>query len=142
MSTTAAEYNAKMIDEFRANEGRVGGIWEGTPLLLLLHHTGAKSGVSRVNPVGYLPDEPRYLIFASNGGAPSNPDWYHNLKAQPNTKIEIGSETVDVVAEEATDEERERLFASGADRFPDLAKYARKTDRVIPVIVLTPLGGA
>jgi deazaflavin-dependent oxidoreductase (nitroreductase family) len=141
MSTTAAEYNAKVIAEFRANEGRVGGSWEGTQLLLL-HNTGAKSGVSRVNPVGYLPDKRRYLIFASNGGAPSNPDWYHNLKAQPKTRIEVGSETIDVVAEEATGEERERLFARGADRFPDLAKYARKADRVIPVIVLTPLGGA
>ena len=140
MSTSAADYNAKLIDEFRANDGCVGGVWEGTPLLLL-HHTGAKSGTSRVNPVGYLPDGPRYLIFASNGGAPSNPDWYHNLKAQPNTKIEVGRETVDVVAEEATGEERERLFARGADRFPDLAKYGRTTDRVIPVIVLTPLGG-
>ena len=141
MSTTAAEYNAKVIDEFRANEGRVGGMWEGTPLLLL-HHTGARSGVSRVNPVGYLPDEPRYVIFASNGGAPSSPDWYHNLKAQPTTRIEVESETIDVVAEEATGEERERLFARGAERFPDLARHARRTDRVIPVIVLTPLGGA
>ena len=141
MSTTAAEYNAKVIDEFRASEGRVGGMWEGTPLLLL-HHTGARSGVSRVNPVGYLPDEPRYVIFASNGGAPSNPDWYHNLKAQPTTRIEVESETIDVVAEEATGEERERLFARGAERFPDLARHARRTDRVIPVIVLKPLGGA
>jgi deazaflavin-dependent oxidoreductase (nitroreductase family) len=141
MSTTVTEYNAKVIDEFRASEGRVGGIWERTPLLLL-HHTGAKSGASRVNPVGYLPDEPSYLIFASNGGAPSNPDWHHNLKAQPNTRAEVGSETIDVVAEEATGEERERLFARGIERFPDLAKYARKTDRVIPVIVLTPLRGA
>ena len=141
MSTTAAEYNAKVIDEFRANKGRVDGMWEGTPLLLL-HHTGARSGVSRVTPVGYLPDEPRYLIFASNGGAPSNPGWYHNLKAQPTTRIEVESETIDVVAEEATGEERERLFARGAERFPDLARHARRTDRVIPVIVLKPLGGA
>jgi deazaflavin-dependent oxidoreductase (nitroreductase family) len=141
MSSTAAEYNAKVIDQFRANEGRVGGIWEGTPLLLL-HHIGAKSGVSRVSPVGYMLDEPRYLIFASNGGALSNPDWYHNLKAQPDTRIEVGGETIDVVAEEATGEDRERLFARGVERFPDLAKHARKTERVIPVIVLTPLGGA
>jgi deazaflavin-dependent oxidoreductase (nitroreductase family) len=141
MSTSAADYNAKLIDEFRANDGRVGGVWEGTPLLLL-HHTGAKSGASRVNPLGYLPDEPRYLIFASNGGAPSNPDWYHNLKAQPNTSIEVGRETIDVVAEEATGEERERLFTRGAGRFPDLAKHARKTGRAIPVIVLTPVDGA
>ena len=140
MSTSAEDYNAKLIVEFRANDGRVGGVWEGTPLLLL-HHTGAKSGASRVNPVGYLPDPPRYLIFASNGGATSNPDWYHNLKAQPNTSIEVGPETIDVLAEEAMGEERKRLFARGADRFPDLAKYARTADRVIPVIVLTPLGG-
>jgi deazaflavin-dependent oxidoreductase (nitroreductase family) len=140
MSTSAGDYDAKLIDEFRAKGGRVGGVWEGTPLLL--HHTGAKSGASRVNPVAYLADTPRYLIFAANGGATSNPDWYHNLKAHPNTRIEVGSETIDVVAEEATGEERERLFARGADRFPDLAKYARKADRVIPVIVLTPLGGA
>ena len=140
MSTSAEDYNAKLIVEFRANDGRVGGVWEGTPLLLL-HHTGAKSGASRVNPVGYLPDPPRYLIFASNGGATSNPDWYHNLKAQPNTSIEVGPETIDVLAEEAMGEERKRLFARGADRFPDLAKYARKADRVIPVIVLTPFGG-
>jgi deazaflavin-dependent oxidoreductase (nitroreductase family) len=138
---TAADYNAKVIDEFRASEGRVGGIWTGTPLLLL-HHTGAKSGVSRANPVGYLADAARYLVFASNGGALSNPDWYHNLKADPNTKIEVGSETIDVFAEEAAGEERECLFARGAKRFPDLAKYARKTDRVVPVIVLTPVGSA
>lgn len=136
---TAAEYNAKLIEEFRANEGRVGGVWEGTPLLLL-HHTGAKSQASRVNPVGYLPDGPRYLIFASNGGAPSNPGWYHNLRAQPKTSIEVGSDTIDVIAEEATGDERERLFGLGAARFPQLAEYARNTDRIVPVIVLTPLG--
>jgi deazaflavin-dependent oxidoreductase (nitroreductase family) len=139
-STTAEEYNGTVIVEFRANEGRVGGIWEGTPLLLL-HHIGARSGASRVTPLGYLSDAGRYLIFASNGGAPGNPDWYHNLEGQPNTTIEVGSETIDVMAEEATGEERERLFARGAERFPDIAKYARKTDRLIPVIVLTPLGG-
>ena len=136
MSETPAEYNAKIIKDFRANQGHVGGMWEGTPLLLL-HHTGARSGVSRVNPVGYLPDEPRYVIFASNGGAPSNPDWYHNLKAQPTTRIEVESETIDVVAEEATRTERERLFAKAAERYPQLHDLAHKTDRVIPMIVLT-----
>jgi deazaflavin-dependent oxidoreductase (nitroreductase family) len=115
----------------------VGGGFAGTPLLLL-HHTGARSGLTRVNPVGYLHDDDRYLIFASNGGAPSNPDWYHNLKAEPRTRIEVKTETVNVSAEEATGEERTRLFAIGADRFPQLAEYARKTNRVIPVIVLTP----
>ena len=141
MSATAAEYNATVIDEFRTHEGRVSGIWEGTPLLLL-HHIGAKSGASRVSPLGYLADESRYLIFASNGGGRNNPDWYHNLKANPSTRIEVGRETVDVVAEEATGEEREGLFTRGAERFPDLAKHARKTDREIPVIALTPVGGA
>jgi deazaflavin-dependent oxidoreductase (nitroreductase family) len=141
MSAAAAEYNAKVIDEFRGNEGSVGGIWEGTALLLL-HHTGVKSGTSRVNPVAYLADKSTYLIFASNGGAPSNPDWYYNLKVKPNTRIEVGGETIDVVAREATGEERERLFRRGAERFPDLAKHALKTDRNIPVIVFTPLGGA
>jgi deazaflavin-dependent oxidoreductase (nitroreductase family) len=135
MSTPEAEYNARVIAEFRANDGRLGGSWEGTPVLLL-HHTGATSGVSRINPVAYLPTEHGYLIFASNGGAPGNPGWYHNLKAQRNTRIEVGSETIDVVAEEATGEERERLFARGAERFPALAIFARRTDRVIPVIVL------
>lgn len=141
MSATAAEYNAKLIDEFRDNEGRVGGIWEGTPLLLL-HHTGARLGVSRVNPVGYLADKSRYVIFASNGGAPRNPAWYHNLRANPRTRIEVGRKLIEVVAEEARGEERERLFRRASERFPDLAEHARKTDRDIPVIVLTPLGGA
>jgi deazaflavin-dependent oxidoreductase (nitroreductase family) len=146
MSTTAiegkavmvtSEYNAKIIAEFRANQGRVGGIWEGTPLLLL-HHTGARSGASRVNPVAYLPTDRGYMIWAANGGAPSNPDWYHNLKAHPNTTIEIGKETIEVMAEEATGAERERLFATAAERYPQLYDLARKTDRVIPIIKLTP----
>jgi deazaflavin-dependent oxidoreductase (nitroreductase family) len=137
MSETPAEYNAKVIGEFRANNGRVGGMWEGTPLLLL-HHTGAKSGESRVNPVAYLPDEARYLIWASNGGAPRQPGWYQNLKAQPTTTIEVGSETIDVVAEEALGDERDRLFARAAERYPQLAELARKTKRVVPVMVLTP----
>ena len=141
MSEAPAEYNAKIIAEFRANQGRVGGMWEGTPLLLL-HHTGAKSGLSRVNPVAYLPDNQRYLIWAANGGAPNNPDWYHNIKAHPNTRIEIRSETVDVVAEEATSGERERLFANAAERYPQLDELARKTPRVIPMVVLTPRGKA
>jgi deazaflavin-dependent oxidoreductase (nitroreductase family) len=136
MSTTAAEFNAQVIREFRARGGRVGGVFEGTPLLLL-HHTGAESGASRVNPVGYLRDGGRYLIFASNGGAPRDPAWVGNLMAAPLTSIEVGSETIDVVAEQATGEERDRLFTLGAARFPQLAEYARTTDRVIPVIALT-----
>ncbi|MGH2881762.1 MAG: nitroreductase/quinone reductase family protein, partial [Solirubrobacteraceae bacterium] len=114
------------------------GVWEETPLLLL-HHTGAKSGLSRVNPVAYLPYNERYMIWAANGGALSNPAWYHNLKAHPDTRIEVGNETIDVVAEEAAGPERERLFAAAAARYPQLHEAAQKaTPRVIPMVVLTP----
>jgi deazaflavin-dependent oxidoreductase (nitroreductase family) len=139
VSETRAQYNARIIAEFRANQGRVGGIWEATPLLLL-HHTGAQSGSRRVNPVAYLPDNQSYLIWAANGGAPNNPAWYHNLKAQPNTRIEVGSETIDVVAEEATGAERERLWAKATWRYPQLIEAAGKTSRAIPMVVLTPCG--
>lgn len=136
-AVTSAEYDAEIIDYFRAHQGRVTGVWEGVRLLLL-HHIGARSGASRVNPLGYLPDEQRYLIFASNGGAPNNPDWYYNLMARPVTRIEVGDRIIDVVGEEAKGEDRERLFARGVERFPQLAEYARKSGRLIPVIVLTP----
>jgi deazaflavin-dependent oxidoreductase (nitroreductase family) len=137
MSTSPADFNAKIIEEFRANEGRVGGVFEGNPLLLL-HHTGAKSGRSRINPLAYQSDGGRYVIFASKAGAPSNPDWYHNLKAQPNVSIDVGTDTIDVVASEATGEERERLYRTQAERIPQFADYEQQTERVIPVIVLTP----
>lgn len=137
MAETAMEYNAQIIAEFRANQGRVGGIWEDIPLLLL-HHTGAKSGVSRVNPVAYLPDDSCYFIWAANGGAPKHPAWYQNLKAHPITSIEVGGETIDVVIDEAKGDERERLFAKATQRYPQLAEAAKRTDRVIPMLVLTP----
>ncbi|MGO9249790.1 MAG: nitroreductase family deazaflavin-dependent oxidoreductase [Solirubrobacteraceae bacterium] len=140
MSTSPTEFNAKIIDEFRANEGRIGGMFEGMPLLLL-HHTGAKSGKSRVNPLAYQADDGRYVIFASKAGAPENPAWYHNLMAHPQTKIEVGTDTIDVVAGEATGEERERLFRTQAERVPQFAEYEQKAaGRVIPVVVLTPAG--
>ena len=137
MSTSPADFNAKIIEEFRANEGRVGGMFQGMPLLLL-HHTGAKSGVRRTNPLGYLSDGGRYVVFASKGGAPTNPDWYYNLKANPNVTIEVGTDTLDVVATEATGEEHERLYRTQAERVPQFAEYEQKTERIIPVIVLTP----
>jgi len=111
--------------------------WSGSPLLLL-HHLGAKSGAERVNPVAYLHDEGRYVIFASKAGAPTNPGWYHNLKAHPETTIEVGSGTLDVTASEASGAERERLFAAQAGRSPQFEEDQQKTDRLIPVIVLTP----
>jgi len=137
MSTSPAEFNAKVIDEFRANEGRVGGMFDSMQMLLL-HHKGAKSGQSHVNPLAYLSDADRYVIFASKGGAPTNPGWYYNLKAHPNVTIEVGSDTLEVMASEAEGEERDRLFDTQAERMPQFAEYAEKTDRLIPVIVLTP----
>ncbi len=138
MSTSPADFNATIIEEFHANGGRVGGMFEGTPLLLL-HHTGARSGKSRINPLGYQRDKGRYVVFASKAGAPTNPDWYHNLKARPEVTIEVGTETIDVVASEATGEERERLFRAQTERAPQYAEYATRTERLIPVIVLTPI---
>jgi deazaflavin-dependent oxidoreductase (nitroreductase family) len=135
--TTPADFNAQIIDEFRTNGGRVGGMFEGMPLLLL-HHSGARSGQSRVNPVAYLKDGDRYVIFASKAGAPTNPGWYHNLKADPNVTIEVGTDTLAAVAGEATGEERERLYNVQVERAPTFADYQKKTERIIPVIVLTP----
>jgi deazaflavin-dependent oxidoreductase (nitroreductase family) len=137
MAETPAEYNAKIIAEFRGNEGRVGGPWEDIPLLLL-YHTGARSATEHVNPVAYLHDDSRYFIWAANGGAPQHPAWYHNLKAHPVTRIEVGNETVNVVAEEMTGPQRDQLFARATDRYPQLADAAHKTDRVIPIVVLRP----
>jgi deazaflavin-dependent oxidoreductase (nitroreductase family) len=138
MSTSPTDFNAQIIEEFHANGGRVGGMFEGMPLLLL-HHIGAKSGKSRINPLAYQSDEGRYVVFASKAGAPTNPDWYHNLKAQPHIKIEVGTDTIDVVASEALGEERERLYRTQAERVPQFGEYEKRTERVIPVIILTPL---
>jgi deazaflavin-dependent oxidoreductase (nitroreductase family) len=137
MSTSPQNFNTKVIDEFRANEGRVGGPFEGLSILLL-HHTGAKSGERRINPLAYRRDDGRYVIFASKGGSPTHPAWYHNLKAHPETTIEAGTETIDVTAGEASGEERERLFRAQAGDVPQFGEYERRTERVIPVIVLTP----
>lgn len=137
MSTSPADFNAKIIDEFRANEGRVGGMFESMPLLLL-HHTGARSGTAYTNPLAYLRDGDRYVIFASKAGAPDNPGWYYNLKAQPEVTIEVGTDTLDVHADEADTAERDRLFSTQAERSPAFAEYQAKAGRVIPVMVLTP----
>src|SRR5579863_10548998 len=111
MSTSPADFNAQVIEEFRANHGHVGGPFENMSLLLL-HHVGARSGQARVNPLAYHRDGDRYVIFASKAGAPTNPDWYHNLKAHPNTTIEVGTDTIDVAASEVTGEERDRLYST------------------------------
>jgi deazaflavin-dependent oxidoreductase (nitroreductase family) len=137
MSTSPQDFNARIIEEFHANDGRVCGMFEDSTLLLL-HHVGAKTGQDRINPLAYNRDGDRYVIFASKAGAPTNPDWYHNLKAHPDVSIEVGTDTIDVVAAEATGEERERLFSAQVERSPGFGDYQAKTDRVIPVIVLTP----
>lgn len=140
MSTSPADFNAKVIDEFRANEGRVGGMFASMPILLL-HHTGARSGTERVNPLAYNRDGERYVIIASKGGAPKHPAWYHNLTAHPDATIEVGTQTLRVRATEATSEERERLYRAQAELMPQFAEYAEKTTRTIPVVVLTPTAG-
>jgi deazaflavin-dependent oxidoreductase (nitroreductase family) len=137
MSTTPSDFNAGVIEEFRANGGKAGGMFEGKPLLLV-HNVGAKSGREFVTPLVYLADDDRYVIFASKGGAPVNPGWYHNLKARPNVSIEVGTDTLEVVAEEAIGEERDRLYGIQEQQQPQFAEYAVKTKRKIPVIVLTP----
>jgi deazaflavin-dependent oxidoreductase (nitroreductase family) len=137
MSTSPADFNAQIIEEFRANEGRVGGMFEGAPMLLL-HHIGAKSGTHRVNPLVYQADDGRYVVFASKGGAPTDPDWFHNLMANPDTSIEVGAEHLDVRAEQATGEERDRLFTTQKERAPQFAEYEQKTERTIPVVILVP----
>ena len=139
MTTTPNDFNAGVIEEFRANGGTAGGIFEGKPLLLL-HNVGAKSGTDFVTPLVYLEDGDNWAIFASKGGAPNNPGWYHNLKAQPEVSIEIGDDTVEVTAEEATGDERDRLYSIQEVQQPQFAEYQQKTDRTIPVIVLKPRG--
>src|SRR5712692_6016623 len=124
--TTVQDWNNHIITEFRANEGRVGGPFKGAPMLLL-HHTGAKSGKVRVNPLMYLADGDRLLIFASKGGAPTHPDWFHNLRANPAATVEVGSDTFGVEAEELTGDERERLFAKQAGLYPQFGEYQART---------------
>jgi deazaflavin-dependent oxidoreductase (nitroreductase family) len=129
------EFNKGVIEEFRANGGRVGGPFEGAPLLLLTS-IGAKSGAPRTTPLMYLPDGERLVIFASKAGAPSHPAWYHNLLANRSATIEVGGDTFDVDVDVASGEERERLFSQQSELMPQFADYAQKTTREIPVVVL------
>ncbi len=131
------DWNKQVIEEFRANGGKVGGQFKGAPLLLL-HTTGAKSGQARVNPVMYLADGDNDVVFASKGGAPTSPDWYHNLVANPRASIEVGDKTIKVVARLAEGDERERLFSRQKELYPGFADYEAKTTRQIPVVILEP----
>jgi deazaflavin-dependent oxidoreductase (nitroreductase family) len=129
------DFNTKIIEEFRANDGKVGGPFEGATIVLL-QTTGAKSGQPRVHPVVYRTDGGRMYVFASKAGAPTNPDWYYNLVAHPDISVEVGSDTFDVTATEIKGAERDRIYADQAREFPGFADYQANTDRVIPVIAL------
>src|SRR5436305_5017068 len=131
--TNEKDFNASNIAEFRANHGRVGGNFEGAPLLIL-HSVGARSGQPRTNIMMYQADGERYLIFASKAGADDNPAWYWNLKANPDARIEVGDDIVDVHASELERAERDEKYALQAQRYPGFADYERKTSRVIPVV--------
>ena len=133
----ANDFNQKIVEEFRANDGKVGGPFEGLPMVLV-HHTGAKSGTERVNPLAYQRlDDDSVAIFASKGGAPTNPDWFHNLVAHPNTSVEIGTERYDVTARVAAGDERQRIWEAQKEAFPNFAEYeATSGGREIPVVVL------
>lgn len=130
------DWNKQIIEEFRANEGRVGGNFEGKTLLLL-HTTGAKSGQPRINPVMYIPDGERYVVVASKAGAPTNPDWYYNIVANPRFSVEVGTEQFDVVATVTDEPERTELFKKMVAYAPGFGDYEKNTTRVIPVITLT-----
>ncbi|WP_030722105.1 nitroreductase family deazaflavin-dependent oxidoreductase [Streptomyces sp. NRRL F-2580] len=138
--TEELDWNAKIIDEFRTNEGRVGGAFEGAPLVLV-HHRGRRSGQERVSPMMYLSHETEpdiVYVFASKGGAPTDPDWYRNLLAAGEGAVERGTETYRVSVRELDGAERDRVFAEQARRYPGFAEYARQTAgiRVIPVLEL------
>lgn len=138
MATSPRDWNGSIIKEFRTNAGKVGGFFEGKPVLLL-HHVGAKSGTERVNPLMYRREGDRFVVFASKGGAPNNPDWFHNLKANPICSVEVGTDTVEVKARVAGREERDALYAKQAEEFPQFGEYEKQTSRTIPVVVLEPV---
>ena len=129
------ETNKQIISEFRANDGVVGGMFEGLTLLLL-HHAGAKSGTERVSPLVYRSEGDAWVVFGSKGGAPTNPDWYYNLLANPTTTVELGTETHAVTARVAEGAERTRIWEATKTEIPTFAEYEARSGRDIPVIVL------
>ena len=129
------DWNATVINDFRANAGKVGGNFEGAPVLLL-HTTGAKTGQERINPMMYLNEDGRYFVFASKAGADTHPDWYHNLVATPEVTVELGTDTFEATATTLSEPERQRIYAVQAERYPGFAEYQSKTSRVIPVVEL------
>jgi deazaflavin-dependent oxidoreductase (nitroreductase family) len=133
----ASDINTKMIEEFRANEGRVGGPWADTTLILI-HHIGARSGTERVTPLGCSPQgDGRFAIVASNGGSSAHPDWYYNLKANPRINVEVGTQTFTVLAEEVDGTVRAGLWSKLVAEYPSVGEYQARTTRQIPVFMLT-----
>ena len=133
------EFNRQLIEEYRANGGKVTGIFAGAPLLVLTT-TGARSGQPRVTPLVYTTDNGRWVVIASKGGAPTHPDWYYNLRANPEVTVEVGTESFPARATITTGAERQRLFDQMAVRMPNFAEYQRNTVRQLPVIVLERAG--
>ena len=135
MADSDKSFNQRLIEEFRANDGKVGGQFEGRPLLILTT-TGAKSGLPREIPLVHDRDGERLVVIASKGGAPTNPDWYHNVVANPDVTVELPGESFQGTAVPATGEERDRLFGLMAQKMPGFADYQRTVDRTIPVVVI------
>lgn len=133
------EMNRTVIDEFRANGGKAGGVFEGKPLVLV-HHTGAKSGTERIAPLVPLVDDGRIYIFASKGGADTNPDWYRNLVANPGVTVELGTDTYPASARVLEGAERDEIYAKQVEVEPQFGEYQKKTTRVIPVVELVRAG--
>ena len=136
----ASDLNTEMIEEFRANGGRVGGPWAGTTLILI-HHIGARSGTERITPLGCSHQgDGRFAIVASNGGSPAHPDWYYNLKANPRITVEAGTQTFTALAEELDGAVRARLWPKLVAEYPSIGEYQTRTTRQIPVFMLTRSG--
>lgn len=131
-----ADFNADIMEEFRANAGKVGGMFEGAPMLIL-HTTGAKSGLERETPLVYLDHDDRLYIIASKAGADSHPDWYHNIKANASVSIEMGSDTIQKTATVLDPDERATIYAEREKLMPNFTEYREGTSRIIPVIELT-----
>ena len=137
MAYAADDYNSGIIAEFRANNGRVGGPWAGSPVILV-HHVGARSGIERVTPLGCFPqDDDRFVIVASNGGSRTHPDWYHNLKANPRITVEFGADTFTVTADELDDTARAELWPKLVAHAPQLDEYQARISRQIPAFLLS-----
>lgn len=134
-----SDFITRTIEEFRQHHGKVGGPFAGVPLLLL-HSTGARTGAERVNPLAYQKVDGGYAVFASKGGAPTNPDWFHNLQAHPSAKIEIGERTIPVLARVADPAERAPIWEKQTRDNPAFAAYEERTTRTIPVVILEPTG--